>query len=149
MTKAVPPAARELAAQIGRLFDDDAELARRLNDAQDRLRRANERLWWGIHPDGLAAIYGEQWPADSARTDVAFAESRSEVLAAADPLRAAQEAHWAIHRAFLDYQAAAEDRRHLAVDVGELVRAFVDALTAAGWSEEDARNADVRVIAAG
>lgn len=147
MPAGIPDRARQLAAELARCFERDIELVERLNDAQRRLQRANDRLWWGIHPDGLATLYGEQWPADTARTDVAFADSRSEVLGAEDPLREVQQVHWAIHRAFCDYQAAAEERRQLAVDVGELNRAFVQALTAAGWSEQDARNADVHKLA--
>ncbi len=34
-----------------------------------------------------------------------------------------QEAHWAIHRAFSDYQRISEDRRHLAAEIGELIDA--------------------------
>ena len=90
MSRGVPEAARGLAAQLERQFARDAELAKRLAGAQERLSRANDRLWWGLHPDGLAAVYGE----DPAAVDVAFAENRSEVLAAPDPLRAAQQLHW-------------------------------------------------------
>jgi hypothetical protein len=45
-----------------------------------------------------------------------------------------------IHRAHLGYQDAVEERRQLAVDVGEFTRELVEVLTAAGWSEEQARN---------
>jgi hypothetical protein len=51
--------ARELAVQLARRLAQDAELAQRLCDAQPRLAHANDRLWWGLHPDGLAAVYGE------------------------------------------------------------------------------------------
>jgi hypothetical protein len=98
----------------------------------------------GPSPHGLADIYGE----DPAAVQVAFAENRSEVLAAPDPLRAAQHVHWNIHRAFIDYQTAAEERRQLAADVGETIRQFVDQLLAAGWSEEQARDANVHELAA-
>jgi hypothetical protein len=59
-----------------------------------------------------------------------------------------QQVHWTIHRAFHDYQTACEERRQLAADVGELTREFVDALAAAGWTEDQARNADVNELAA-
>jgi hypothetical protein len=58
-----------------------------------------------------------------------------------------QEIHWAIHRAFSEHQQLSEDRRHLAAEIGELIAAFVAALVAAGWSEEAARQADVRQLA--
>ncbi len=66
-----------------------------------------------------------------------------------------QEAHWAIHRAFAEHQRIAEDRRHLAAEIGELIAGLVSELiaglvselVAAGWSEQDARQADVRQLA--
>ena len=143
MSGAISQSARELAAQLARRLAQDAELAQRLCDAQQRLAQANDRLWWGLHPDSLAAVYGEH----TAAIDVAFAENRSEVLGAPDPLAAAQQVHWSIHRAFIDYQTAAEERRSLAADTGETIREFVDALVAAGWTEQQARNADVHQLA--
>ena len=136
----VPAAARGLADRLAERFTHDAGLCERLNDAQRRLQQANDRLWSGLHPDGLAAVYGEH-PAAVA------AESRSEALEAEDPLAAVQQVHWQIHRAHLDYQDAAEERRQLAVDVGELTRELVEVLSAAGWSEQLARNANVLELA--
>ncbi len=143
MSGAISESARELAVQLARRLAQDAELAQRLCDAQQRLAHANDRLWWGLHPDGLAAVYGEH----PAAIDVAFAENRSEVLGAPDPLGAAQQVHWSIHRAFIDYQTAAEERRALTADTGESIREFVDALVAAGWTEQQARNVDVHKLA--
>jgi len=139
----VPDPVRKLAAQLAAQFGQDATLARRLNAAQERLQSANDRLWWGLHPDGLAAVYGE----DPVAVEVAFAEHRSEVLGAPDPLAAVQHVHWQIHSAFRDYQTAAEERRQLAADTGELIRQLVDALLTAGWTEEQARNANVNELA--
>ena len=136
----VPAAARGLADRLAERFTHDAGLCERLNDAQRRLQQANDRLWSGLHPDGLAAVYGEH-PAAVA------AESRSEALEAEDPLAAVQQVHWQIHRAHLDYQDAAEERRQLAVDVGELTRELVEVLSAAGWSEQLARNAKIVELA--
>jgi hypothetical protein len=144
MTGAITDAVRELAARLARRFARDAELAARLADAQARLMRANDRLWWGLHPDGLAAGYAEH----PAALEIAFAENRSEVLGAPDPLAAIQQVHWTIRKAFVDYQSAAEERRQLAADVGELIREFVQELVAAGWSEERARDANVHELAA-
>jgi len=143
MERSIPDLGRRLAAQLDAQFGRDAALARRLNAAQWRLNRANDRLWWGLHPDGLAAVYGE----DPAAVDVAFAEHRSEVLGARDPLAAIQQVHWQIHRAFIAYHAVAEERRQLAAEIGELIRQFVDALVAVGWSEEQARSTNVRELA--
>jgi len=134
---------RGLAAQLERRFGEDAELARRLRDAQQRFQSANDRLWRGLHPDGRAAIYGEH----PAVVDVARAENRSDALGALDPLAALQQAHWRIRKAFSEYQAAAEERRQLAVDTGETIRQFVDALMRAGWTETQARAANVHELA--
>jgi hypothetical protein len=64
---------------------------------------------------------------------------------AADPLVIGQQ----IHRAFCAYQQASEQRRQLAVDVGELSQQLADALTAAGYRPEHARSANVHELAAG
>ncbi len=100
-TRLVSEVVRGLAAQLELRFHEDAELARRLRDAQERPQSANDR-WRGLHPDGLAAIYGEH----PAAVEAARAENRSEVLGAPDVLAALQEVHWRIHGAFLAYQAA-------------------------------------------
>jgi hypothetical protein len=145
MSGVISHAARELAAQLEEQFGRDADLAGRLRDAQRRLARSNERLWLGLDPDGLAAVYGEH----PAVVEVAVAEGRSKVLGAPDPLRAVQQVQWSIHKAFIDYQTAAEERRRLAADTGELIGRFVDALVAAGWSGEQARDANVHELASG
>ena len=64
---------------------------------------------------------------------------------AADPLRV----HEQIDRAFCTYRQACEQRRQLAVDVGELSQQLTDALTAAGYRPEHARCANVHELAAG
>jgi hypothetical protein len=64
---------------------------------------------------------------------------------AADPL----QVHHQVHRAFCAYQQASEQRRQLAVDVGELSQQLTDALTAAGYHREHARSANVHELAAG
>jgi hypothetical protein len=143
MICAVQDLARKLVGRLDALFTHDATLAQRLNDAQRRLQNANDRLWWGAHPDGLAAVYGEH----PAAVDVAFGEHRSEVLGSGDPLTAIQQVHWQIHRAFIPYQTVAEERRQLAADIGELVRQLVDALLVAGWTEKQARNTSIHELA--
>jgi hypothetical protein len=126
-------------------FASDAELASRLGDAQRRLRDANDHLLSGLHPDGIAAIYGD----DGAAIGGAAASSRSEILDATDPLQEAQRAHRAIHHALIAYQNAAERRRQLAAEVGELNGELIATLVAAGWSAHDASTADVRRLARG
>ncbi len=79
---------------------------------------------------------------DALRAGLPAAEVEAAVLAGL------QEAHWAIHRAFCDYQAVSEDRRHLAAEIGELIAGLVSELVAAGWTEQAARNADVHQFAA-
>jgi len=66
----------------------------------------------------------------------------------AELVRALQQVHWAIHSAFVDYQSACEDRRRLAIDVGEVGQRLTEALIAEGWSRDAARHADVRALAA-
>jgi hypothetical protein len=61
---------------------------------------------------------------------------------------ARNEIHWAIHDAFCQYQFACEERRSLAVQVGELTRELIEALRPYGWSAEEVRAADVRELAA-
>ncbi len=59
----VPARARELAARLSVLFERDVEIVRRLNDAQSRLRDANERLWSGLAPDAFGLVYDGVAPA--------------------------------------------------------------------------------------
>jgi hypothetical protein len=92
----------------------------------------------------MAAVYDEH----PAAVNVAFAEKRSDVLGAPDPLKGLRQAHWQIHQAHCDYQHVAEDRRRLAADTGEIIRTFLDELVAAGWSETEARDANIRELAA-
>ena len=145
MSRTVPDRARSLAAELELKFTADAALATELNDAQGRLRRANGRLWQGLHPDAVAMLYVDC----PAAVDAAIAQNRSEILIAAEPLREIQNVHWTINRAFGDYQAAAEDRRQLAIEAGELAQKLIATLVAAGWSEKEAREADLSNLANG
>lgn len=141
---AVSARARELATRLSALFDQDRRIAVRANDAQRRLRDANDRLWSGLAPDALGMIYDGAAPAG---------DSEIATLTGAGPashtalLGALQETHWTIHRAFCAYQSACEERRGHAAEVGETIREFLDALIAAGWTEEQARNANVHQLA--
>jgi hypothetical protein len=58
MRRTIPERARRLAAKLELGFARDAEFATGLNGAQQRLQRANDRLWSGLHPDAVATLYG-------------------------------------------------------------------------------------------
>ena len=66
-----------------------------------------------------------------------------------DPVVDRLSVHGQIHRAFCAYQSASEQRRQLAVDVGELTQQLADTLTAAGHRPEHAQTANVHQLAAG
>ncbi len=66
-----------------------------------------------------------------------------------DPVVGRLSVNGQIHRAFCAYQHASEQRRQLAVDIGELSQQLTDALTAAGYHHEHARSANVHELAAG
>lgn len=146
--RVVPDRARGLARELRGLFTRDRDLAIAQNTALQRLRDANDRLWSGVAPEGLAEIYGGHPGFEAVSLEAAF-HSRSEILESADPLAGVQEVHWEIHRAMIDYQNAAEDRRHLAGEIGEAIARFVDALINAGWTRHDAENANVDELAEG
>jgi hypothetical protein len=76
---------------------------------------------------------------------LAAANDRLWIERAVDPLAVHQQ----VHRAFWAYEQASEQRRQLAVDVGELSQQLTDALTAAGYSPQQARSANVDTLAAG
>jgi hypothetical protein len=145
----VPARARELAARLSALFERDVEIVGRLNDAQSRLRDANEWLWSGLAPDAFGLVYGGAAPAGESQIAKLMSDARSAGGPDTDTavLGALQQIHWAIHRSFCAYQSACEERRQLAVDVGELSQLMIEVLCAAGWSEVDARRADVHELA--
>ena len=62
-----------------------------------------------------------------------------------DPVVDRLSVHGQIHRPFCAYQHASEQRRQLAVDVGELSQQLTDA----GYHHEHARSANVHELAAG
>jgi hypothetical protein len=139
-----PARARELAARLSALFCRDVEIVERLNDAQRRLRDANERLWSGLSPDAFGVVYDGAAP---------VGEGQAAALGAGGPgsraglLAALQQIHWTIHRAFHAYQGACEERRQLAVEVGEVAEQLTEVLCAVGWSAADARTVDVHELA--
>lgn len=160
MRRPVPARGRALASRLGTLFALDREIAKRLNDTQSRLQDANRQLWSGLHPDALALLYDDTHAvgiaADGRIRSQVNAVMIDQLQGGADEqqletavLAIVQQIHWTIHRAFVDYQSAAEERRQLAVDVGELAQQLTDTLTTAGWTEHEARNANVNDLAEG
>jgi len=150
----VPARARELAARLSALFERDVEIVGRLNDAQSRLRDANERLWSGLAPDAFGLVYDGSALLNEAEIRHGWSVSRCSPLARrggpdtdAAVLGALQQVHSAIHRSFCAYQSACEERRQLAVDVGELSQQLTEVLCAAGFGAVEARNADVHKLA--
>ncbi len=93
MTATFSPAARQIAAKVSRAFAQDQQLATRLEDAHGRRLAANDRLWSGLRPDGLAAIYGEHSQLEAVCLEESV-HSGSEVLGSTDPLGALQDVHW-------------------------------------------------------
>jgi hypothetical protein len=150
--RAVPARARGLAARLAALFTSDCQIVARLNDAQRRLCDANDRLWSGLSPDAFGLIYDA--PAAASVGGSQIAAVVGDALSAGDGpeleavvLGALQQVHWRICRAFREYQSACEERRQLAVDVGELAAQLTAALCAGGWTEEEAREANVHELA--
>lgn len=155
LDQVVPDQARELATQLADTFEQDRGLAEQLNACQDRLRGANGQLWSGLHPDALGLLNDDTSAAAIAEGGSVIAGLASDAIrfqhsvqeAESVLLPALQEVHWTIHRAFCEYQRVSEDRRHLATEIGELIASFVAELVAAGWTEADARSADIRKLA--
>jgi hypothetical protein len=73
----VPARARELAARLSGLFERDVEIVGRLNDAQSRVRDANERLWSGLAPDAFGLVYDGAAPAGQSQIAGLVSDARS------------------------------------------------------------------------
>jgi len=146
-TCAVPAHARQLAAQLSALFDRDVEIVKRLNDAHHRLQQASERLWSGLAPDAFGLTDNDADAAAIGQSPIAALSRDGEPAANSPMLEALKDARWQIHRAFCHYQSACEERRQLAFDVGELSQQLTQTLCAAGWSADQARNANVHQLA--
>jgi len=145
--RAVPARARELAARLSALFERDIEIVERLRDAQRQLMSANERLWSGLAPDAFGVSYDGAAAAAIGTSPIAALIGDGAPAANRQLLDALQQAHWKIHRAFCAYQHACEQRRQLAIDVGECSHQLTQALCATGWSAHDARHANVHELA--
>ena len=122
----VGPVARQAAARLAGLFERDQRLVVELNRAQDRLLKANGWLTEGLSAEALQEIYGPGGPG------LGLSGFQPRVLEDPHP-----------REAFYEYQRVADERRVLGVDVGEATAMLVDALVAAGWSEQQVRDAGV------
>jgi len=121
---------------LAALFEHDRQLAVQLNAAQAGLLGAADLVRGGVSGDaGVRALL------DAAGPDHGFVAAPETGLPAAGAGEAVGET---VRRAFLEYQRAAEQRRQVAADVGEATVRIVDVLIAAGYSEAEARTADVR-----
>ena len=126
---------RVLADVLGALFEHDRQLAIELNGAQERLLGAADLLRVGVSVRAARELLGSAGP-DQGLVAAFESGSPAAVEAVGDSVR----------RAFVEYQRGAEERRQLAADVGEATVRLVDALIAAGFSEAQARTADVRAL---
>jgi hypothetical protein len=143
MTGAGSPAARAAAARLAGLFARDQELAVALNEAHARLLDANDQLTSGLSAEALLGGYGAGGP------DLGLSGERPPVLRDEFPVRALEQVAEAIRVAHNDYQRAGEDRRLLAFDVGDAAADLRRVLVGEGFSELEARRADVPALAAG
>ena len=144
--RVVPAGARELAGKLSALLTQDVAIVERLNNAQRRLMRANERLWSGLAPDTFGLVYDSADAATIGTSELA-ALMRDDGPDSGAMLAALRNVHWRVHRAFIDYQDACEQRRQLAIEVGEVSQQLTDALGAAGWSTLEAQKANVHELA--
>jgi hypothetical protein len=141
--RTIPAAAVEVAAELVRLFDRDRELVLALNEASDRLQAGNDQLTAGLSAEALRAIYGPTGP------DLGLSGRKPPVLEHDSPVSALEQVADSIRRAFIDYQNVAESRRQLGFEVGDANARLIAAMTAAGFSEQQARQANVRALATG
>jgi hypothetical protein len=145
--RAVPAHARELAARLSALFERDVEIGARLNDAQHHLANANERLYSGLAPDAFGLLYDDAAASAIGTSAIAALIRDGGPAANSQVLDALQQVRWKIHRALCAYQHAAEQRRQLAIEVGEYSHQLTQALCAAGCSAQEAREANVHELA--
>ena len=101
----------------------------------------------GSRPTRSALIYDGAAAAAIGTSEVAALIRDGGPAANSQVLEALQHVRWTIHRAFCRYQFACEERRQLAVEVGELSQQLTDALRAAGWSALEAQQANVHELA--
>ena len=97
----------------------------------------------------LAALFAQDSEIVGALNDAHHLLARANDRLWSDPAADPLAVHQLVHRAFCAYQQASEQRRQLAVDVGELSQQLTDTLTSIGYTAERARSANVHELAAG
>ena len=97
----------------------------------------------------LAALFAQDSEIVGALNDADHLLARANDRLWSDPAADPLAVHQLVHRAFCAYQQASEQRRQLAVDVGELSQQLADVLTTAGYSRRQARSVNVHKLAAG
>jgi hypothetical protein len=97
----------------------------------------------------LAALFRTDSEIVGALNDAHHLLARANERLWSDPAVDPLVIHQQIHQAFWAYQQASEQRRQLAVDVGERSQQLTDTLTAVGYSRQQARSANVHELAAG
>lgn len=142
-TRPAPPGTQQIGSDLRALFTQDQALAVALNDALDRHRGAIDQLTTGLSAEALRNIYGPAGP------DLGLSGRKPAVLLADSPVSALEDVARDARTALYDYMRISDDRRVLAVDVGELTARLVQVLTAAGLSEQQARHANVDQLADG
>ncbi len=81
--------------------------------------------------------------------DLGLRGRKPPVLADEHPIAALEHVAHEIRSAFNDYQKTADHRRFLAADIGRATADLSTAMVAAGFTQADARNADLQALAAG
>jgi hypothetical protein len=132
----VGPVARQAAARLAEAFEPDQRLVVEFNRVQDRLLKVNGWLSEGL-AEALHEFYGPGGPG------LGLSGFQPRVLEDPRPREALERVGRRIRDAFYEYQRVADERRTLGVDVGEATAMLVDALVAAGWSEQQVRDAGV------
>lgn len=141
--RVVPAEAREAARHLSSLFARDQELVGELNDTAERLGEANDQLTAGLSAESLQAIYGPGGP------DLGLSGRRPPVLDDDETIAALERVAQEIRSAFSAHQHRADERRILGMDIGEANAELQRAMTAAAFTEHEARNADVGALAEG
>ena len=118
--RAVPAHARQLAARLSALFERDVEIVKRLNDAQHRLAGRQRTALVRTRARRVRLLYDGAAAAAIGTSPIAALIRDGGPTANSPMLEALQHVRWTIHRAFCVYQLACEQRRQLAVEVGEL-----------------------------
>ena len=145
---AVSRHARQIAAQLSTLFEHDIEIASGSTTPTVACTSANEQLCSGLAPDAFGLIHdGDRGDSDRHQPDRRAASATAGPMPTPDARGSATDPLADPSRASAPTNTPAEQRRQLAIDVGELSQQLTQALCAAGWSADQARHANVHQLA--